>query len=134
MAIKDEYLEQRLEEWARWCLKGKVVNGLYYSPASPGFSEFIKSDRAPVVADDRELEIERAVYTLAKRDPVAAEVIRAEYRAHQKYGNANYEDSGNDCRRTHKQIGISERTYRWKLEKARDAVYTVIYMEMEIHA
>jgi hypothetical protein len=130
--MSSENLEWRLEEWARWCLKGQVVNGLYYSPASPGFSEFIKNDRAPLVADDREMEIERAVSTLAKRDPIAAEVIRAEYRAHPRYGNAHYEDSGNDCKRTHRQIGISERTYRAKLEKARDAIFTVIYLQLEV--
>ncbi|WP_146171168.1 antiterminator Q family protein [Saccharospirillum sp. MSK14-1] len=125
---KNDYLENRLEEWARWAIGCYSIAGLNYSPVAPGFSESIKSDRTPVVSDDREMEIERAISALAKIDQTAADVIRAEYRAHPKYGHAHYEDSGNDCTRTHKQLGISERTYRTKLDKAQTAVWVAIRM------
>jgi len=126
--LKNEYLENRLDEWARWCLTGRVVSGLSYSPVAPGFSEYIKTDRSPVVSDDREMEVERAVATLAHIDETAAMVIRAEYRAHERFGHAHFEASGNDCQRTHKQIGVSERTYRAKLEKAKAVVWVAISM------
>lgn len=127
---QNNFLEQRLEEWARWAVGGFSMPGIGYSKVAPGFSEYIKHDRAPVVADDREVEIERAVGQLAKIDRIAAEVIRAEYHAHPRYGHAHWQDAGNACKRTYRQLGIGERTYRGKLEKAKAAVWVAISVKI----
>ncbi|MFQ3232070.1 hypothetical protein [Reinekea sp.] len=126
--MNNEQFERRLDEWACYVVGNYSIRGLGYSPVAPGFSEFVKNDRAPVVSDDREMEIERAVCALALRDPKAAEVIRAEYRAHPKYGDARFEDGGNAKQLTYRQLAISERTYRSKLEKAKDAIWVLVSM------
>jgi hypothetical protein len=126
--MNDELLERRLEEWACYVVGGYSIRGLGYSPVAPGFSEFVKSDRAPLVCADREMEIERAVSDLAQDDHKAAEVLRAEYRAHRKFGDARFEDAGNAKQITYRQLAISKATYYRKLNKAKNFVLSRILM------
>lgn len=124
--MTEQMLEQRLEEWARWAQGGMGMPGLYYSPTSPGFQETIKCDRTPVVSCDREMEVERAVATLSRRDRMAADVLRAEYRAQQRFGDARYETPGNDTGKTFKRLGIGRTTYYDKLNMTKNAVWVAI--------
>lgn len=127
--MKDERLEQRLEEWARWCLEGRAVSGLGYPSNAPGCSEFVKKELSPVITHSREQFIERIVTEIAKDFPVRAECLRAEYRAHEKFGNANFESTGNDCKKTHRQIGVSADTYRKHLREAKFIIQLLLKNE-----
>lgn len=126
--LTDEEFDRRMENWAFWCQHGS--QGVYTGYASSFAVVGSRSDRgAPpsmaVLVDDQEQEIERCVMCLAAQDLVAAEVIRAEYKAHPRYGQADGAFSGRETReRTCKQLKISMRTYEGKLQLGRMVIRT----------
>lgn len=125
--ISEAVFEQRLEEWARWTIGPTGMPGLGYSLVCPTFKEGVKTKGLPTPSCDRELQVEEAVLALAVRDRMAAEVIRAEYRAKPAYGDARFECPGNASSKTFRQLGIGERTFYNKLAIAKAAIWTAIY-------
>lgn len=61
-----------------------------------------------------------------KRYAKCAEALRAEYRAHPAYGDARFEEVGNDHEKTLKRLGISRSTYHRKLALSHEYLLTVI--------
>lgn len=131
-AITDEEFDRRMQSWAIWCQNGQ--QGAVVGYTSPLASMLSRSGAhgsrvlvGSVMSDDQEQEIERCVMCLAAQDLVAAEVIRAEYKAHPRYGQADGAFSGRETReRTCKQLKISMRTYEGKLQLGRMVIRTAL--------
>jgi|SRR5690554_3588833 len=129
-ALTDEEFDRRMQNWAIWCQNGR--RGAYAGYTCPLATMMARTgghgSRAlvgAVLSDDQEQEIERCVMCLAAQDLVAAEVIRAEYKAHPRYGQADGAFSGRETReRTCKQLKISMRTYEGKLQLGRMVIRT----------
>nr|BDD45204.1 hypothetical protein 10 [Saccharospirillaceae bacterium] len=138
-------LEQRLEEWAIWVQGGAVPVNLGYSCTAPGFSDSVGGGDGHLVTMSRQEAVEAAVMQLQvlghgvwdstrhkwihkprKRYAKCAEVLRAEYRAHPAYGDARFEEVGNDHEKTLKRLGMSRSTYHRKLALSLEFLLTVI--------
>lgn len=124
-------LDDWLEAWARWCHAG----GLAQDGAPSVLARLIEARGVLIVGtagptaplDDIEGCIEAAVMALAQCDPMAADVLRLECGAGwsdvaRRRGLTGYDPRGMAQFDIAHALGVSVRTYRRKLAKARETV------------
>ena len=111
------------ELWARWCVAGSILPASGASVLSKmidnhGMMIFSSGGGKQPHLDCIESDIERALLTLFKTDPVTVKVVRYEY-----LGQFKHEDKGpvNQVRKA-AALGMSISTYERRLSKGRKYV------------
>lgn len=115
-------LERRLELWARW-----IVSGCNERSGFASMLEMMMSTRCQFSggggppSDELESSVEAAVISLAAEDGKAALILRVEYGAWALRSLSNASIQPKQMDKAH-ALGVSLRTYKRKLAKARKHV------------
>ena len=109
-----------------WNAGGCNIAGLGYKPQSidQTFVQLNQTDHSPILNNDIQETIERAVSVLAARDRTAADVGRMEYGAHKKSHNPTYDKPNQRRNAAFLDIGLSK--YKRKLADFRLSMWMLV--------
>ena len=125
----NNYLEQRLEEWALWCCQGGAPSNLgFASPYESPRDHSVYRLQRDVISNPRAEIVETYATELFQAKPEAAEVLRAHYRAHPKYGDALRESGFHNKKWS--QLGIGKTAYYKRLGYAHNFMLAKICSEV----
>lgn len=132
MAARESPADHLFHRWALWCLvgSGDLAGGssmLARLIDSKGEIFFGESSGASVLDDGAEQQIEAAVMALAAKNLGQADALRLEFSAGywavcDRLGITNYDPSEATQLDRARALGLSWRTYKWRLATARQTV------------